>query len=129
MDYNIKSKALWLFQNGYNCTESILKATQDAYGLDENEEITNMCSILSNGMGIGCFCGAVLVGMMLIGRLLDPVTAKRFRIRLLWGFREEFPNYNCHALKNKSPNEGCEDVIAYICNTLEAIISDEQLVE
>jgi len=125
MDNNIESKALWLFQNGYNCAESVLKAAEDFCGLEENDEIIRMGSILSNGMGIGCFCGAMLIGMMLLGRLFDPVTAKRLRIRLLWGFREKFPDYNCQALKNNT--NGCEDAICYVCHTLEEFISEEQL--
>jgi len=120
MDNNIESKALWYFQNGYNCAESILKAAEEVCGLEGNDEIIRMCSILSNGMGIGCFCGAMLVGMMLLGRLFDPVTAKRLRIRLLWGFREKFPDFNCQTLKKN--NDGCEGAMAYVCRTLEELI-------
>jgi len=128
VDSNLESKALWLFQNGYNCAESVLKATEGACGLEENDEINRMCSILSNGMGIGCFCGVVLVGMMLFGRLFDPVTAKRLRMRLLWGFREKFPDFNCQTLKNQTAAEGCEEVMAYVCRMIEEFISEEQLV-
>jgi C_GCAxxG_C_C family probable redox protein len=127
VDNSIESKALWLFQNGYNCAESILKATEDVCDLDENDEITRMCSVLSNGMGIGCFCGALLVGMMLLGRLFDPATAKRLRIRLLWCFREKFPDFNCQALKNIS-EDGCDEAMAYVCYLIEEFISEEQLV-
>lgn len=128
MDNNNEPKALWIFENGHNCAESVLKATENFCNLKENDEITQMCSILSNGMGIGCFCGAVLVGIMLLGRLFNPATAKRLRIRLLWNFREKFPDFNCQSLKNHSPDSGCETVMAYVCHMIEEFISEEELV-
>ena len=128
MDNNIESKALWLFNNGHNCAESVLKATEELCNLEENEEITHMCSILSNGMGVGCFCGAVIVGMQLLGRLFSPTTAKRLRIRLLWGFYEKFSDFNCQTLKNNSHAHGCEEVMEYVCHMIEEFIAEEQLV-
>lgn len=125
---DIKSKAIWFYNNGHNCAESILKAAEESCGLDENEEITHMCSVLSNGMGVGCFCGAILVGLMLLGRLFDPVTAKRLRMRLLWDFRERFPDFNCQALKNTSGSDGCEDTMAYVCGLIETFLYEEQRV-
>lgn len=126
MDASTEQQAMMYIDQGYSCTESVLKAAGDVYGLTNEDEITSMCSVLSNGMGIGCFCGAVLVGLMILGRMFDPVTAKRLRIRLLWGFNERFPDFNCHALKRSiGAGDGCTEAILHVCRLIDALVAEE----
>ena len=55
------------FNNGYSCSESILK-----WAIDEglvSEELLPAATPFSGGMGSGCLCGAIAGSQMIIGYL------------------------------------------------------------
>ena len=60
-------KAAEYFNNGYSCSESMIK-----WAIDEglaSEELLSVATSFSGGMGIGCLCGAIAGGQMIIGAL------------------------------------------------------------
>jgi C_GCAxxG_C_C family probable redox protein len=62
------------FQQGYCCSEAILKATTDLFDLDIDERVQMLATGFCNGMGTGkgpcgVFSGGVLVIGMLRGRV------------------------------------------------------------
>lgn len=53
------------FNNGYSCSESMIK-----WAIDEglvSEDILPLATPFSGGMGVGCLCGAVAGAQMIIG--------------------------------------------------------------
>ena len=53
------------FNNGYSCSESMIK-----WAIDEDlvsEDILPLATPFSGGMGVGCLCGAVAGAQMIIG--------------------------------------------------------------
>ena len=57
--------AVEYFNNGYSCSESMIK-----WAIDEglvNEELLAVATPFSGGMGVGCLCGAVAGAQMIIG--------------------------------------------------------------
>ena len=53
------------FNNGYSCSESMIK-----WAIDEglvSEELLPVATSFSGGMGVGCLCGAVAGAQMIIG--------------------------------------------------------------
>lgn len=53
------------FNNGYSCSESMIK-----WAIDEGlvtEELLPVATSFSGGMGVGCLCGAVAGAQMIIG--------------------------------------------------------------
>ena len=53
------------FNNGYSCSESMIK-----WAIDENlvsEELLSVATSFSGGMGVGCLCGAVAGAQMILG--------------------------------------------------------------
>ena len=57
--------AIDYFNNGYSCSESMIK-----WAIDENlvsEELLPVATTFSGGMGVGCLCGAVAGAQMILG--------------------------------------------------------------
>ena len=53
------------FNNGYSCSESMIK-----WAIDEglvSEDILPLATPFSGGMGVGCLCGAVAGAQMILG--------------------------------------------------------------
>ena len=58
-------KASEYFNNGYSCSESMIK-----WAIDEglvSKELLSAATSFSGGMGVGCLCGAVAGAQMIIG--------------------------------------------------------------
>ena len=58
-------KASEYFNNGYSCSESMIKWAMDE-GL-VSEELLPVATSFSGGMGVGCLCGAVAGAQMIVG--------------------------------------------------------------
>lgn len=59
-------KALDYFGNGYNCAESVIKATNEK----KNTQIpVEIASSMGHGMAVGSVCGAICAGVSSIGVL------------------------------------------------------------
>ena len=58
-------KATEYFNNGYSCSESMIK-----WAIDEglvSEDLLAIATPFSGGMGVGCLCGAIAGAQMIIG--------------------------------------------------------------
>lgn len=55
------------FNNGYSCSESVIKAFSDA-GI-VSEDLVGVATSFSGGMSSGCLCGAIAASQMVIGAL------------------------------------------------------------
>ena len=58
-------KAAEYFNNGYSCSESMIK-----WAIDEglvSEEMLPLATPFSGGMGSGCLCGAIVGAQMILG--------------------------------------------------------------
>lgn len=58
-------KAGEYFNNGYSCSESMIKWAIDEGLVDENA--LSLATSFSGGMGSGCLCGAIVGAQMIIG--------------------------------------------------------------
>ena len=58
-------KAAEYFNNGYSCSESMIKWASEK-GLVP-EELVSVATPFSGGMGSGCLCGAIVGAQMIIG--------------------------------------------------------------
>lgn len=97
-------KAIDFFEQGYNCSQSVLMAYADLYGIDK-ETATKFASSFGGGMGrLREVCGAVS-GMFMVLGLHYPatdVTDKKAKIinyeavqRTAKEFKEELGSYIC----------------------------------
>jgi C_GCAxxG_C_C family probable redox protein len=63
-DFSAEEKAGQLFDNGYNCAQSVLQATCPKAGVDLN----NIAAAFGGGIGNSkCLCGAISGGVMALG--------------------------------------------------------------
>jgi len=73
------------FQNGYSCSESIVKAAVDL-GL-AHEVLLQASTVFSGGMGSGCLCGAVAGAQMVIGSIYGK-EARPYAKKMIDEFRK-----------------------------------------
>jgi C_GCAxxG_C_C family probable redox protein len=67
MDINMTQKAVHLFENGLNCSQAILTAFGEPYGIDP-ETAKNLGRPWGGGVGrLGRICGAVSGAVVLLG--------------------------------------------------------------
>ncbi|MFH0702935.1 MAG: C-GCAxxG-C-C family protein [bacterium] len=57
------------YENGFSCSESIIKAAYDSgiYKSNNIDEIFRIASMFSGGMSSGCLCGAVAGSQIILG--------------------------------------------------------------
>lgn len=60
----------YYLQLDYNCAESVLLAANETLGLGLGEEDYKLISAYGAGMGCGRTCGAVLVALGIMGKLM-----------------------------------------------------------
>lgn len=61
----MKEKALFYFNNGYSCSESIIKAAIDEGLCDPI--LLSCATSFSGGMSLGCVCGTVAAAQIISG--------------------------------------------------------------
>ena len=135
--------ALYIFHNGYACSESVIYALRKNFGWDD---MTDDAIAMSSGFpwglgGVGCLCGAVAGGTMSIGYCFgrrtpgDPCINRCFQLTCEFGnavvekfgscccgkLIEEFEDRNAPERKAK-----CADVVAFWVETAARIIAREQ---
>jgi C_GCAxxG_C_C family probable redox protein len=132
---NVKEKAVDLFNQGYSCSESIVRAAYEANIIDRStdiELITKMATPFSGGMSSGCLCGAVAGAQMVLGLIhgrvsLDssPAEAKAIAKKFIDTFKEQRKATCCKALTAKydfhSPErrQHCVGIVQEVAEILE----------
>ena len=68
------------FKNGYNCSESIVRAGVDLLGIKLDEQALRMATGFGGGIGhAGCVCGALAASVMVLGLLKGRAAATESR--------------------------------------------------
>ena len=124
----MKTKALHYYNQGYNCSQCVLKALEDKYKVNIPKQSYAMCSAVSNGFGVGGMCSVLIAGIMAFGVLFDEQTAKRLRIKLLSRFQETHKSNSCESLKmERRSGRKCEVLVADIAELIDEIIEEEEV--
>lgn len=122
----MKCEALKYYQKGYNCSQCILKACEQEYGLRLPEDCLNMCGAINTGFGVGGMCSVLIAGVMVFGLLFDETDAKRLRLKLLSEFRDKYPSMDCSVLRRERQRGiNCEQLVCDIAELIEKIIKEE----
>lgn len=78
------------FKEGYNCSESILRAMTDTLGISVDEQALRMTTGFGGGIGhAGCVCGALAASVMSLGLLKGRTDASQSR-KEAYELSEEF---------------------------------------
>ncbi len=91
VDEQLASRAEELFRQGFNCCESILKASSEVFKLGLPDDIFLMGRFFRQGIGSGCICGALAGGIMVLGYMSGGTKsseklAKNFRSKFIGHF-------------------------------------------
>lgn len=121
----LQDLALSFSCDGYNCSQCILKACEEAYGIPVSVDAISMCGPVCTGCGVGTICSVLIGAIMVFGIMFDEETAKRLRIRLLYEFNQDYPSINCSELRNNGNENICDEVIAKVAEITEKIINEE----
>lgn len=79
-------EAVYYFNNGYSCSESIIK-----WAVDENlcpENLFNCATSFSGGMSSGCLCGAIAASQMIIGFNFERTEARIYAAKFIDEFKK-----------------------------------------
>ena len=73
----MKNETLEYYQNGYNCSQCLLKAADEKYNLKLSPQVYKSCSAINTGFGVGSICSVLIAGIMLFDIIFDKADAKR----------------------------------------------------
>ncbi|MDE6137871.1 MAG: C-GCAxxG-C-C family protein [Candidatus Gastranaerophilales bacterium] len=127
----LKDKATQYYQNGFSCSESIIKAC-----IDENlcpDEFLPAATAFSAGMSSGCLCGAVAAAQMVSGynfgrnnKFANPIVAREKAATLIGAFKEKNKVTCCRALSSglegAARKEHCTKLVSDAAEILEELI-------
>ena len=69
-----EEKAVWYYENGYLCSQAVLAAYAEEYGLTE-EQALKLGTCLGAGMRMGEVCGACTGALMVLGLMYGETHA------------------------------------------------------
>lgn len=137
---SFRETAASLFQQGYSCSESVVRAAHQSGLIDKNidiESLNKIASVFSGGMGNGCLCGAVAGAQMIIGVILgredingSPKDVKLAAKKLIDNFKEKRKTTCCKALSAKydfnSPErrQNCINIVGDVAEVLENVVKE-----
>ena len=124
----MKDKAVEYFNNGYSCSESIIKAASEA-GLCDSSLIS-IATSFSGGMSSGCLCGAVAAVQMISGLHFgkdnsygNDVCARQKAAFIIEEFKKRNKVTCCRVLSGglsgAEKKERCSKYVADCCEILE----------
>ena len=129
-------KACEYFNNGYSCSESMIK-----WAIDEglvSEELLPVATSFSGGMGSGCLCGAVAGAQMIIGSQFgrenkygNETIARMKAKELIQRFMEKHKATCCRVLTrgmemgSSERKAHCTNMVEYCQKLVEELVSVE----
>ena len=139
-----EEKAVQYYENGYLCSQSVLAAYAEEYGLME-EQALKLGTCLGAGMRMGEVCGACTGALMVLGLVHDDpknrMAANENSKRFLSAFRNANGSYLCndllgcdvrtpegvqYARDNHLFTEFCPKMVASAVKILEEILAEQK---
>ena len=80
--------------NGDNCSQVILRAVAEEYGISLSEELFCACRGIHGGFGINGMCSGIVAGVMALGLLCEE-ELKLKRILFLLRVQNRFGSLDC----------------------------------
>ena len=127
---DIREKAEKLHKSGFNCAQSVLGASSEYIGLDENTALA-VSAGFGGGVRSGEICGAIAGAVMAIGMAqqkdpADPETKAKIAAQtkeLVKAFREKYGCVRCFELKQAGVS--CGELIDYAAQLAEDAIKNQ----
>ena len=127
---DIREKAEKLHKSGFNCAQSVLGASSEYIGLDENTALA-VSAGFGGGVRSGEICGAISGAVMAIGMAqqkdpAEPETKAKTAAQtkeLVKAFREKYGCVRCVELKQAGVS--CAELIDYTAQLAEDAIKNQ----
>lgn len=126
----LKDKAREYYQNGYNCAEAMIRATNDEYGLGINEAGLQSYGGFGGGMQCGNVCGAFCGALGAISAreidscAHDSETLNQMCNEFLQAAQEHFDSLLCDDIKPRlfEEGKGCVRTVEQTAELLERVL-------
>ena len=110
---NRQEDAKKLHHEGFNCAQSVLIASRDFTGLDQEVAAKVACGF-GGGVRSGEICGCITGGVMALGCCSTQSETAPLVMRMVSDFREEHGCVRCAELQEKYGGKTkCDDMIAF----------------
>ncbi len=127
----MKNKAVEYFNNGYSCSESIIKAASECGLCDKN--LLAIATSFSGGMSSGCVCGTVAAAQMISGLHFgrenafgNDVSAREKAAFIVEEFKKRNKVTCCKVLSGGlsgvERKQRCSKYVADVCEILEQVL-------
>lgn len=137
----MKELAETRYNEGYSCSEAIIRAAYEAGYLNENtdiETLNRIASAFSGGMSSGCLCGAVAGSEIILGIKFGrkntnkpPLQIKTFSKTFIDKFKEKRKATCCKALTKGlefgSPErrQNCKNIVGDSAEILQELLDEK----
>ena len=108
--------------NGDNCSQVILRAVAQEYGISLSEELFCACRGIHGGFGINGMCSGIVAGVMALGLLCEEEELKLKRILFLLRVQNRFGSLDCCTLSALGAD--CSGVLEEIGGILQEVIEE-----
>lgn len=127
---SIKEKAVELHDNGYNCAQSVLAASREYTGLDDNTALA-ISAGFGGGLRSGEVCGAISGAVMAVGMKYPFIDANdaEAKARIAELAKEcvaiAQEKYGCVACRELKGSNGvsCNEIIAFMADVAEELMN------
>ena len=106
--------------NGDNCSQVILRAVAEEYGISLSEELFCACRGIHGGFGINGMCSGIVAGVMALGLLCEEEELKLKRILFLLRVQNRFGSLDCCTALGAD----CSGVLEEIGGILQEVIEE-----
>lgn len=128
----LKDVAIQYYQQGYNCSESILRAGNDVYQLDLHDKDMIMVASFGGGFQIGDVCGALSGAACVISsryvetKAHDVEDLRPLTQSLVLAFQKRLGSRLCAQIKPNFHNKEvkCQHTVGIAAEVLEDVIKE-----
>ena len=127
-------KVRYYYQDAYlNCSEAIIRAANDHYGLEISDGDLRMFGSYGGGMFSGLICGVLCASVAVLGKMIIKENAREEQSeirplfqKLIRSFKEELGGNSCPELKPKyfSRETACWETVRRGAEVLEKTIEE-----
>ncbi|HWI54545.1 MAG TPA: C-GCAxxG-C-C family (seleno)protein [Desulfobacteria bacterium] len=131
----LAERAEELFNSGFNCCESIIKASVEVFELPLPDNVHLMGKFYGKGVaGTGCICGALAGAVMMLGFISDEKqlhtkTAEQFKAE----FVSKFGSSCCRVIRKGQPltgrwgNKECRELTRHTAELIVQVLSKKKV--
>ena len=122
----LKERVRRLCEDGGNCSQIILQAAAEEYGLSLPEELLAACCGIHGGFGINGMCSGLVGAVMALGLLCGEEEVKQKRILFLLRAQEKFGGLDCCRLSALGAD--CISLLEEIAALLQEVMEENETI-